>query len=111
MSSIVAVCPLDGLALPVGRWRVLGRGNLQLTLVVSTDSGLYRCRVRGTSSLSAAAAVTVHGQYTSQWDRSGGGPAGGRPGGGPAVRLVWGRASSGQASSGPVFRKRTLSYK
>ena len=51
--------------LPEGRWRIIGRGNLQLSSVVVNDTALYTCSHHETS-LSATASLVVYGQYVNR---------------------------------------------
>ena len=52
----------DGGPLPAGRMRRIGRGNLEIRDVVSRDSGLYRCSLRGVPDDVAEALLSVIGE-------------------------------------------------
>ena len=62
MFLLLCVTVVDGVALPEGRWRVIGSGNLQLSSIVANDTALYVCTLHE-ASISAAASLTVYGKY------------------------------------------------
>ena len=56
------VSATDGGALPGGRTRRIGRGNLEITNVVSEDGGLYHCLLDDEPDSFAEALLTVLGK-------------------------------------------------
>ena len=57
---------LDGGALPAGRTRRLGRGNLEIRDLVRQDAGLYHCALTGAPDIFAEAMLSVIGQWNTR---------------------------------------------